>query len=268
LSTRLCFRIRRELLLDVLPWPRIDLDLIQRLQSQPPRRLARAAGSVTTYPDGAKDSPFRSPPARQSAPLLPALPPARSTACSTVSVVSTPNAIGTPDSSAMRRDAAGAFAGDVIEMRCLAADHRAQRDDAHRSGRDSASLRATMGISNAPGTRTISICFSLHAVALQRIESAAQQRFDHEIVEARRDHDESQIASQQFSLNYLRLIIGHRSFLKLRLASSISLRRSFAAIDVARHFQIEGREPCSCFGALNTRMRFSPRSLRICAPMP
>ena len=42
-------------------------------------------------------------------------------------------------------------------------------------------------MSKAPGTRTISICFSADAVALQRIERAAHQRLDDEVVEARGD---------------------------------------------------------------------------------
>ena len=70
-----------------------------------------------------------------------------------------------------------------------------------------------MGMSNAPGTRTISICFSVDAVALEGIESTAQQRLDHEIVEARGNHRKTQIARQQFPLDYLRLIVRHRSFL-------------------------------------------------------
>jgi len=56
-----------------------------------------------------------------------------------------------------------------------------------------------MGISNAPGTRTISIC--------------AHQRLDHEIVEPRGNQRKAQIARQQFPLDYLRLIVRHKSFL-------------------------------------------------------
>ena len=65
-----------------------------------------------------------------SKPLLPLFAPARSMACSTVLVVSTPNATGTPDSSASLRQTLRAFAGHVIEVRRIAADHRAQADDA------------------------------------------------------------------------------------------------------------------------------------------
>ena len=64
-----------------------------------------------------------------SAPLLPALVPARSIACSMVSVVSTPKATGTPVSLRDAREPAGAFARDVVEVRGRALDHGAERDD-------------------------------------------------------------------------------------------------------------------------------------------
>src|SRR5450432_1335291 len=107
----LCFRVGGELELRVLPRTGIDLQLIKRLQRQSARKTARsmvcgafgrAAALAAHGSRRRRRLAISSATSAASAPLLPALPPARSTACSTVSVVSTPNAIGTPDSSAMR----------------------------------------------------------------------------------------------------------------------------------------------------------------------
>ena len=73
--------------------------------------------------------PSRSRVIAASKPLLPPLAPARSMACSSVLVVSTPNATGTPVSAATCASPLAASAGDVVEVRRLAADHRAQADD-------------------------------------------------------------------------------------------------------------------------------------------
>jgi hypothetical protein len=54
-----------------------------------------------------------------------------------------------------------------------------------------------------------------HTVPFQRIERAAQQRLDHKIIEPCGDERKAQITGEQFSLDYLRLIIGHKSFLAL-----------------------------------------------------
>ena len=63
-----------------------------------------------------------------SKPLLPLLAPARSMACSSVLQVSTPNATGTPLGGDVT-DAFRRFPGYVIEMRRIAADHRAQANN-------------------------------------------------------------------------------------------------------------------------------------------
>ena len=64
-----------------------------------------------------------------SSPLWPSAPPARSIACSRLSVVSTPNTTGTPVSSATACDARRALPRHVVEVRRVAPDHRAEADD-------------------------------------------------------------------------------------------------------------------------------------------
>ena len=88
-----------------------------------------------------------------SHPLLPALVPARSIACSIVSVVSTPKATGTSLSAATGADALGGLARDVVEVRGRAADDGAERDDRVDLLRGG-DAPTTRGISQAPGTRT------------------------------------------------------------------------------------------------------------------
>ena len=63
-----------------------------------------------------------------SQPLLPALVPARSIACSMVSVVNTPKATGMPSSRLTAATPLLTSAGDVIKMRGGPANHRAQTD--------------------------------------------------------------------------------------------------------------------------------------------
>src|SRR5580704_14070291 len=93
--------VLRILPMSVLPRSGIELHLIKSLQREAPRKTA---GAVAHAYASRRRSRFAISIAANaaSAPLLPAFPPARSTACSMVSVVSTPNAIGTPDTSAMR----------------------------------------------------------------------------------------------------------------------------------------------------------------------
>jgi hypothetical protein len=54
-------------------------------------------------------------------------------------------------------------------------------------------------------------------VALQRIERAAHQRLDHEIVEARGHEHQAQIAREQLAFDDFRLIIRHSFLAFLRL---------------------------------------------------
>ena len=68
--------------------------------------------------------------AAASCPLLPALPPARSTACCMVSTVSTPNPTGSACAHRHRVEAARRLAGHVVEVRRVAPDDRAERHEA------------------------------------------------------------------------------------------------------------------------------------------
>src|ERR1700722_296537 len=105
--------------LPVLPRAGVHLYLIECLQRQAPGKAAGSVAGRTTHARGtfARVGSLAGHPqvsrrrkrlaisiatSAASAPLFPALPPARSMACSTVSVVNTPKATGTPVSSAMR----------------------------------------------------------------------------------------------------------------------------------------------------------------------
>ena len=74
----------------------------------------------------------------------------------------------------------------------------------------SARVRAAEGISNAPGTRTISMSFGLRAASHQSVERALQQSFGDEGVEAR-DHDgEALSGGVEFALKGLDSIFSRR----------------------------------------------------------
>ena len=64
--------------------------------------------------------------------------------------------------------ALGGFAGDVVEVRRFAADDGAQADDARRGVSGAASSAATTGISQEPGTLTISMSSSARRRAAER----------------------------------------------------------------------------------------------------
>src|SRR4030095_10579666 len=90
-----------------------------------------------------------------SHPLFPCLPPARSSACSSVSVVRTPNVTGTPVASAASRIPAAAC--PAMSSKCAVSPRiTAPRQITASNVRDRASRRATRGSSNAPGTHTTS----------------------------------------------------------------------------------------------------------------
>ena len=96
------------------------------------RRAPEAAGAARAPPEdqGRARPRFAISSAVDAAaqPLLPALVPARSTACSMVSVVSTPKMTGTPRVEAHLGDALGDLGGDVVEVRRAAADDGAEAD--------------------------------------------------------------------------------------------------------------------------------------------
>ena len=119
-----------------------------------------------------------------SPPLLPAPVAARSSACSTDSTVSTPNATGTPLSSARALQAAGTFAGDVLEMRRVAADHAAerhQRVEAAAAGEATHGHRQLEGPGHAHHRQLARLTAALEPGGLRSLEKAC----DDEIVEAR-----------------------------------------------------------------------------------
>ena len=121
-----------------------------------------------------------------SPPLLPAPVAARSSACSTDSTVSTPNATGTPLSSAAQLQAAGALAGDILEMRRVAADHAAERHDrveAAAAGEAAHRHRQLEGAGHAHHRQLARLTAALEPGGLRSLEKTR----DDEIVEARRD---------------------------------------------------------------------------------
>src|SRR6202035_3243332 len=137
---------------------------------------------------------------------------------------------------------AGAFAGNIVKMRCLTADHRAERNERLVAMRH-CQLARHDGNVEGPGYAHDFDLLLNHTVPFQGIERTAQQRLDHKIVEPRGDEREAQITGQQFSLDYLRLIVGHKSFLALagRQYTYEPVRpRSIIAVHIAGYFKIKG----------------------------
>jgi len=113
----------------VLPGPRIDLQLVERLEGQAARQLT---GTMHVHrikhPGGAGDSPFRLRPNAASAPLLPAL--TAGPIHRLLHGIGGQHAEGDGNAGFERdaRKSRGALAGHVVEMRRLTADHGAERD--------------------------------------------------------------------------------------------------------------------------------------------
>src|SRR5262249_18227086 len=158
--------------------PRIEVHLIQRLQ----RCLARS-------PPGAHHFPFLRAPTfwktlaistaaiAASAPLLPAVVPARSTACSIVFVVSTPKVTATPRSCASSATRATPDAHSPATYSKCGVEPRITQPSAIAASKspDSATWRSIAGISNAPGTRT-TVKSSSFAPSRRRTSSAPVTR--------------------------------------------------------------------------------------------
>ncbi len=92
------------------------------------------------------------------------------------------------------------------------------------------------------------------AVAQQRVDCAADQGIHDRVVEPRGDDREAQVAREQVALE--RADVVHAIPPELLQSTYSATSRSKA------------ERPCICFGALSTRMRVTPRSRRIWAPMP
>ena len=97
-------------------------------------------------------------------------------------------------------------------MRGLTPDHGAERDERLIAARQRQFARHDRYIECTRNAHDLDLLLA-HPVAPQRIEGAAHQRLHDEIVESRGDEREPQIARQQFTLDYLRLIVRHKSFL-------------------------------------------------------
>ena len=165
------------------------------------------------------------------------------------------------------REPGGALAGDIVEMRRLAADHGAERDQRLVAARQREFARDHGHVEGARNAHDLDLLVR-RPMALERIQRAPQQRLDHEIVEPRDHQGEAQIAHEELAFDYSSMA---RSTLVLSLAARAQYNRARAHSPPSTYSVIsrsKAESPCSCFGALSTRMRFSPRSLSICAPMP
>ena len=124
-----------------------------------------------------------------SQPLLPAFVPARSMACSIVSVVRTPKPIGTPVSAWRCERAFVTDVGDHVEVRRGSTDDRGERDDRV----DFFSVGdARSGDGNFPRTGNAHDrdARSVGAVTNERVLRALEQTIDDEMIEAARDDRE------------------------------------------------------------------------------
>ena len=126
-----------------------------------------------------------------SAPRLPALAPARSTACSMVSQASTPNATAILPSAASAPTPARRFADDQIEVRRGAADHRAQADDAVEAAGVGHPPRQARDLHGARAAKSsTSLVVGAGARAARR-RAPSISLLDDEVVEARGDDGEA-----------------------------------------------------------------------------
>ncbi len=238
-----------------------ELPLVERLH----REAARAGPRLRMFPAG---SAHRAQPSLRSrfassiaacaasAPLLPSLPPARSSACSIV--LGGEHAEGDRHAGLVRdaRKAGGALAGDIVEVRGLAADHGAERDhgvvaagcgDAPHHGRQVVGARHADQLE--AGLQ--------RAARDQRLHRAGDEALDDVFVEARRDERYAQVADPQVALDNANRV--HAA--SISGAGALTPRNSVTS-------RPNAEMPCSWRGADSTRMRLTPRSRRICAPMP
>src|SRR5712671_4285263 len=101
-----------------------------------------------------------------------------------------------------------------------------------------------MGMSNAPGTRTISICFSeapcrFNASSAPRISGSTTKSLKRAATKAKRKSRASNSPSIIFDCSLGTDLSSHAAQAQVR---SIEPSCSIAAIDVLGHFEVEGRE--------------------------
>ena len=197
---------------------------------------------------------------------------------------------GTPVSSAARAMPAAHWSGDVLVVRGVAADHRAQADHGVEAP-DAASCWATSGISNAPGTQAHGDGDRVDAVAQPASRGTVEQRLGDEVVEAAADDARCAARSRRACLRipwYGHAIVlprrsdsaqvvvrptSRRWPMLLLLGRGGSARFSgFGADRRGTRSTISRPKPSSppyLAGLLvSSRMVVMPRSTRIWAPMP
>ena len=125
-----------------------------------------------------------------SKPRLPALLPARSTACSMVSQASTPKPTATLAFRGDAGDAGGALADHQVEVRRRPADDDAQADDAVEATGVGHPAQQRGDLHGARAAEELDVVIG-GAGAAQRIQRAVDQLVDHEVVEARGDDREA-----------------------------------------------------------------------------
>src|ERR1700734_4015335 len=129
------------------------------------------------------------------------------------------------------RESGSTLAGDIIEMRRLAANDRTEGDQGLVAPRLRQLARDDRNVEGARHAYDLDLLLR-RPVALQRIHRTAYQRLDDEIVESRHDQGEAQIAHDEIALGHLELLVRHAAI----------LARLFAAIHVLGHFEVEGRQ--------------------------
>ena len=108
-------------------------------------------------------------------PLVAHFVPARSMACSIVSVVSTPKAMGTPVESDTLATPLRDFAGDVIEVGRRAANHAAERDDGVDFALDARSSSRRAGFRKSRARGRCVTASGVDAVTHERVDRAGDQ---------------------------------------------------------------------------------------------
>ena len=164
------------------------------------------------------------------------------------------------------REPAGAFARDVVEMRRRTLDHRAERNDRIVAAWLRQLARDERQVERTGRAHDLDLLVA-RAVALEHVDRAAHQLIDDEVIEARAIANavakrSVRVRSEQVALEGVRdSVVACRVPEQQRRSATFSLTYSTTS-------RSNPDRPCICFGADSTRIRCTPRSRRICAPMP
>src|SRR5262245_19049569 len=264
--------VRQELLVQLLPRLSVELGLVNRLHRQPPRYRARA------YLSGAghrTPSAFQAPQQvrhfdgsdRSFGPLV-AILAAGALHC-LLDAIGRQHTKRDRDAGFKRnpREAAGAFTGHVLEVWRRPPDHGTERNHRIVAARREELLDRQGHFERTRDTDQFDLLFG-GAVAPEGLNRSADQALDNEFIEARGDDREAQVARQVIAFHGANGV--HECPLRrARQYNGCACRSPQVSLSTYSVISRSNAEMAAIWrGALKTRIRVTPRSCRICAPMP